>query len=118
MYPGPEVLQEVGRITIAGSRLDLAMAHLWHYLDRNIPYEETRKRGGSEQDRWVRTFADVRLTGPLRGRVLDALRAADAVRHADRLLSRLWATRPGLVPVPPRGCHVSDLVSGRGFPVR
>jgi hypothetical protein len=80
VYPGPDVLQEVGRITIAGSRLDLAMASLWHHLDRYVPYEEARKRNGSEQDRWVRVLADARLVSPLHERVMNAMRTADDAR--------------------------------------
>ncbi|MGK5112776.1 hypothetical protein [Geodermatophilus sp. CPCC 205506] len=91
MYPGSEVLQEVGRITIAGSRLDLAMANLWHHLDRYVPYEETRKRAGAEQDRWVRLLAEVRLVGPLRDRVLKAVMATeDARRRRNNVVHQDW----------------------------
>jgi hypothetical protein len=91
VYPGPEVLQELGRITIAGSRLDLAMAGLWHHLDRNVPYEQTRKRGGSEQDRWIRLLASVRLEDPLRRPVLDALStAAKARERRNEIVHQDW----------------------------
>ena len=94
MYPGPEVLQEVGRITIAGSRLDLQMALLWHHLDRNVPFEETRKQGGGDQDRWVRLLAHVRLEDPLRQRVLHALGvAAEARRRRNEIVHQDWVLR-------------------------
>jgi hypothetical protein len=101
MYPGPEVLQEVGRVTIAGSRLDLQMGLLWHHLDRKTPFEETRRKGGGEQDRQVRKLAKVRLTGPLQDRVLAAATLADTARnrrneivHQDWLLRGREAMRP------------------------
>jgi hypothetical protein len=36
MYPGPEILMQVGRIAIAGARLDVEMGELWHHLDRAV----------------------------------------------------------------------------------
>lgn len=102
MYPGPEVLKEVGRITIAGSRLDLQMALLWHHLDRNLPFEETRKQGGADQERWIRVLAKSRLIDPLRPRVLDALSAAaEARRRRNEVVHQDWVLRgsEGMRPI-------------------
>ncbi len=101
MYPGPEVLQEIGRITIAGSRLDIQMGHLWHHLDRSVPFEETRWKPGAEQAKKVRRLADTRLTGSMQTRVLAAVDAAEQARarrnevvHQDWILRNRAATRP------------------------
>jgi hypothetical protein len=46
VYPAQDVLQEVGRVTIAGSRLDVQMATLWHHLDRMVTLEKSRRMPG------------------------------------------------------------------------
>ncbi|SFF66740.1 hypothetical protein [Blastococcus tunisiensis] len=77
------------------------MGLLWHHLDRSTPFEETRRKGGGEQDRQVRKLAKARLTGPLQDRVLAAAKLADAARrrrneivHQDWLLRGREAMRP------------------------
>ncbi len=101
MYPGPKVLQEVGRVTIAGSRLDVQMGLLWHHLDRDEPFEETRWKSGAKQCEQVRKLAAERLTGPMREQVLAAVDQAEAARrrrneivHQDWLLRGRDAVRP------------------------
>ncbi|MDQ6947404.1 MAG: hypothetical protein M3256_14325 [Actinomycetota bacterium] len=47
MYPGTAVLAEVGRVAIAGARLDLQAGLLWHHLDRDVPFETSRWKPGS-----------------------------------------------------------------------
>jgi hypothetical protein len=101
VYPGPEVLQEVGRITIAGSRLDIQMGHLWHHLDRSVPFEETRWKPGTVQTDKVRRLAQTCLTGGLQAAVLAAVEDAEEARdrrndvvHQDWLLRSPDATRP------------------------
>ena len=68
VYPGSEVLLEVGRVTIAGSRLDVQMGLLWHHLDRSVDPEVTRKAPGAKQCEQVRRLAQTRLAGDLPGR--------------------------------------------------
>ena len=63
MYPGADLLQEVGRVTIAGSRLDVQIGLLWHHLDRSVDLEVSRKAQGAKQCERVRRLADERLTG-------------------------------------------------------
>lgn len=101
VYPGPEVLLEVGRVTIAGSRLDVQMGLLWHHLDRSVDPEVTRKAPGAKQCEQVRRLAQTRLAGDLRADVLAALEAAEASRarrneivHQDWLLRGRDAMRP------------------------
>jgi hypothetical protein len=101
VYPGPEILQEVGRVTIAGSRLDIAMGHLWHHLDRSMPFEVTRWKPGALQADKVRALAGQRLSGELQHRVLAAVDQAEEARdrrndivHQDWLLRGRDATRP------------------------
>jgi hypothetical protein len=101
MYPGPDVLQEVGRVTIAGSRLDIQMGMLWHHLDRTTDLNDARRGSGAEQCRRVRNLAQSRLIGEMREQVLAAVDAADAARakrneivHQDWLLRGPDAMRP------------------------
>lgn len=100
MYPDPEILQEVGRITIAGSRLDIQMGYLWHHLDRGVDVEVARKAQGAQQCEKVRKLAGERLVGDLRDRVLAVVDDAETVRkerneivHQDWLLRGRDATR-------------------------
>ncbi len=101
VYPGPDLLQEVGRVTIAGSRLDVQMGMLWHHLDRSVKLEDSRRAPGAEQCKRVRCLAGERLTGSMREQVLAALVAAEAGRrrrneivHQDWLLRGRDAVRP------------------------
>lgn len=96
MYPGPEVLQEVGRVAIAGSRLDVQMGLLWHYLDRSVKPEDSRRASGAEQCKRVRSLATKRVTGDMREEVLGVVMASEAARirrseivHQDWLLTGL-----------------------------
>jgi hypothetical protein len=100
MYPGPELLQEVGRVTIAGSRLDLQMGMLWHHLDRTLDPEWCRRRSAGRQREEVEELASQRLTGDMQQRVLAALDAAAAasdkrndVLHQDWILRGLDSMR-------------------------
>lgn len=43
------MLQESGRVTIAGSRLGVQMGMLWHHLERNVTSEGGRQASGAEQ---------------------------------------------------------------------
>jgi hypothetical protein len=101
MYPELDVLAEVGRVTIAGSRLDIRMGILWHHLDRDVDLDRARRSPGSEQCRSVRRLAEARLVGVMREQVLAAVDAAEAARlkrneivHQDWLLRGPDATRP------------------------
>ncbi|SFT83265.1 hypothetical protein SAMN05660657_03398 [Geodermatophilus amargosae] len=88
---------EVGRITIAGSRLDLRMGHLWHVLDPSAPFETTRSTGGGKQDRAVRKLLSERLTGALYEYAFAAVDAAAAARtQRNDMVHQDWVTRPDL----------------------
>ena len=64
VYPAQELLQEVGRVTIAGARLEVQMGALWWQLDRGSVDEITaRKDSISMQVANVRRLAGIRL-GP------------------------------------------------------
>lgn len=110
VYPGPDVLQEVGRVTIAGSRLDVQMGMLWHHLDRSTKLEDSRRAPGAKQCERVRSLAEERLTGDMREQVLAAVVAAEAARgrrneivHQEWLLRGRDAMRPvsELAQIPP-----------------
>lgn len=95
------MLLEVGRVTIAGSRLDVQMGLLWHHLDRSVDNEVTRKAKGATQCEQVRRRARERLTGSLQADVLAAVDVAEASRakrneivHQDWLLHGRAAMRP------------------------
>jgi hypothetical protein len=47
VYPSVAVLAEVGRVTIAGSRLDLWMGFLWAHLDRDAEESKVRRELGA-----------------------------------------------------------------------
>ncbi len=101
VYPGPEVLLEVGRVTIAGARLDVQMGLLWHHLDRSVDPEVTRRAPGAKQCEQVRRLAQERLAGDLQADVLAVLVVAEASRvrrneivHQDWLLRDRDAMRP------------------------
>lgn len=110
MYPGPEVLQEIGRVTIAGARLDVQMGMLWHHLDRSTKLEESRRAPGGRQCEQVRRLAAERLTGDMGEQVVAAVEVAEAARvrrnkivHQDWLLMGRAAMRPvsDLAGIPP-----------------
>lgn len=101
MYPGTEILMEVGRVTIAGSRLDIQMGMLWHHLDREVDLDHARQAPGALQCRKVRSLARQRLVGKLRDQVLRVVAAAEAARekrneivHSDWVLRGPDAMRP------------------------
>lgn len=94
MYPGDEVLAEVGRVTIAGSRLDLQMGELWHHLDRSVSFETTRSKPGREQSRNIRRLTDERLMGDLALEANAALDSADRARtHRNEIVHQDWVLR-------------------------
>lgn len=101
VYPPRAVLEEIGRITIAGSRLDLWMGVLWSHLDRDVDEVEVRRKRGKAQTAAVRQLAQRRLEGDLKILVLQAAADADAVRerrneivHQDWILRGRDAVRP------------------------
>lgn len=102
VYPTGEVLEELGRVTIAGARLDLQLAFLLHHIDPAVELlGKVRPLSGSELTRRVRMRAELHLDEPLHGIVLTLADDADAVRrernelvHGEWLLCGSDATRP------------------------
>ena len=101
MYPSNDVLAEVGRVTVAGSRLDLWMGFLWAHLDRDTDEAKVRREPGAVQQEHVRKLAIPRLFGDLQAAVLAAVDVADGARksrneivHQDWVLRGPDATRP------------------------
>ena len=91
---GPDVLQELGRINIAGSLLDIRMGYLWHHLDRTVPEEKARKSLGSVQCEKVKKLAQERLIGPMQAQVLAAVEAAEAARfRRNEIVHQGWLLR-------------------------
>lgn len=94
MYPGPDLLQEVGRVTIAGARLDIQMAFLWHHLDRTKSEVEARRANGDAQCKAIRRLAGERLVGPMKTQVLEAVdQAAEARRRRNGIVHQDWLLR-------------------------
>ncbi len=94
VYPGPEVLLEVGRVTIAGARLDVQMGLLWHHLDRSVDPEVTRRAPGAKQCEQVRRLAQERLAGDLQADVLAVLVVAEASRvRRNEIVHQDWLLR-------------------------
>ena len=102
MYPSVEVLQELGRVTIAGSRLDWEVSQLWWHLDpTGVDAEQARRESGSKQSKSIRRLAASQLYGGLQARVIQVADDADAVRrrrndvvHQDWVLRSLEGMRP------------------------
>jgi hypothetical protein len=102
VYPAQELLQEVGRVTIAGPRLEVQMGALWWQLDKDSVDEITaRKDSASRQAASVRRLAGIRLRGDLQARVQKAAAEAESatdlrnnVVHQDWVLRGPDAMRP------------------------
>jgi hypothetical protein len=104
-----EVLLEVGRTTVAASRLDLALTRLWNTLDRTT--KGRRVRGGKGVRARVRRLACERLTGHLLDELLEAMDTAeDLARNGNALLHQDWAVADpaGSPPSGPAGPHDPD----------
>jgi hypothetical protein len=115
VYPSIEVLAEVGRVTVAGSRLDLWMGFLWAHLDRNAEESSVRRESGATQQDHVRKLAQSRLNGDLQAAVLEAIEIADRARkrrneivHQDWVLRGRDATRPVSDFAHLRGAELED----------
>lgn len=95
MYPAEELLQEVGRVTIAGSRLDVQMSFLWWHLDpKHVDQVRARRASGGAQSKAVRQLTDTRLAGALREAVLEALEEADGARELrNEVVHQDWVLR-------------------------
>jgi hypothetical protein len=101
VYPSIEVLAELGRVTVAGSRLDLQMSFLWSHLDRDVDETKVRQVAGAVQHDQVCKLAKSRLHGDLQAVVLEVIEIADQARkrrnevvHQDWVLRGLDAMRP------------------------
>lgn len=102
MYPGLEVLQEVGRVTIAGSRLDVEAGRLWCELDRTHDAGKARRASGSKQWEAIRDLAATRLDGDLQARSIRVAGDADAARRRrNDVVHQDWVLRgrEGMRPV-------------------
>jgi hypothetical protein len=95
VYPPTEVLEEVGRVTIAGAILDLEMGLLWLGLDRsNVDEEKARKATSREQVRQVRKLAEDRLDNPLREQVVHTASLVGRVmKERNEVVHRSWLLR-------------------------
>jgi hypothetical protein len=102
VYPALELLQEVGRVTIAGARLEVQMGALWWHLDKGSVNKITARRASiSRQIDNVRSLAGVRLRGDLQARVQEATAEAESasdlrnnIVHEDWVLAGPDAMRP------------------------
>ncbi|NAZ77618.1 hypothetical protein GTQ99_19700, partial [Kineococcus sp. T13] len=88
--PSDDVLLEVGRLTLAGSRVDHALSQVWSTLDRTATGRKVR--GGKGMRARVRRLACERLTGYLLDELLQAVDTAeDLARSRHALLHEPWA---------------------------
>jgi len=69
-----------GRVTIAGSRLDVEAGRLWCELDPMHDAGKARRASGCEQWKAIRGLTATRLCGDLQARVLRVAGDADAAR--------------------------------------
>jgi hypothetical protein len=78
VYPPQDILEEVGRITIAGARLDRELGLLWSHLDREKDPVKARQYPDASK---ISKLAEERLTGALWEAVASVLRDEGIVRH-------------------------------------
>lgn len=89
------MLAEVGRVAIAGARLDLQAGLLWHHLDRDVPFEISRRKPGREQRKRLAVLATQRLCGGgLQQAVLAAISSVEAAqRRRNEVIHQDWVLR-------------------------
>jgi hypothetical protein len=94
-YPGKELLAEIGRVTIAGSRLDLQMGFLWFHLDHpNVDVVHARRSPGWKQEKEVRRLTSERLRGEVHDQVITAVEAAALARsQRNEVIHQDWVLR-------------------------
>lgn len=94
-YPGKELLAEIGRVTIAGSRLDLQMGFLWYHLDHpNVDAVHARRSPGRKQEKEVRRLTSERLRGEMHDQVITAVEAAALARsQRNEVIHQDWVLR-------------------------
>jgi hypothetical protein len=94
-YPGKELLAEIGRVTVAGSRLDLWMGFLWHHLDpTTVDVVRARRTRGKDQEQEVRRLANERLRGEMHDQVIAAVDAAKRARsQRNEVVHQDWVLR-------------------------
>ena len=95
MYPAPQVLQELGRVTIAGARLDLQTAFLLHHLEpAAVGLEDVRAKPGSWLSSEARKRAERLLEGELLSAALEVLESADEARRLrNEAVHQEWVLR-------------------------
>lgn len=94
MYPSPEELEEVGRVTIAGSRIDVALSHLWWQLSPDLDPDKLRTVQGAQAREAVGRLTRERLSGELREEVLQVLRDIEpVVRGRNEVVHQDWILR-------------------------
>jgi hypothetical protein len=94
-YPGKELLAEISRVIIAGSRLDLWMGFLWHHLDPTmVDVVRARRARASWQEEEVRRLASERLRGEMHDQVIAAVDAAARARlQRNEMVHQDWVLR-------------------------
>jgi hypothetical protein len=92
MYPGDALLVEVGRVAIAGARLEIWMGFLWWHLHPAIDELRARKSSFRAQREAVLALAEERLhEGPLRDSVLAVVAAAkQALDRRHEVIHQDW----------------------------
>lgn len=95
MYPGADVLEEVGRVTIAGARLDLQLAYIcWHLDPHGEPFSDLRPMAGAKLSQRARRQAAEKLEGALLAEVVTALDDADVLRRErNEVIHQEWVLR-------------------------
>jgi hypothetical protein len=95
MYPASQVLEEVGRVAIAGSRLEVRLGSLWAHLAwQEIEERKARKAPVGEQLKATRRLATDRLAGGLQTSVLAVIDAAkNAAERRNEVVHQDWVLR-------------------------
>jgi hypothetical protein len=95
MYPASQLLEEVGRVAIAGSRLEVRLGWLWtHLACQEVEEQKARKAPVGEQLKAIRRLAQARLAGELLTSVLTMTDAAkNAAERRNEVVHQDWVLR-------------------------
>jgi hypothetical protein len=95
MYPASQLLEEVGRVAIAGSRLEVRLGRLWAHLAwQEVEEQKARKAPVGKQLKEIRRLANDRLAGKLLSSVLAATESAkNAAERRNEVVHQDWVLR-------------------------
>jgi hypothetical protein len=100
VYPGEDILKEVGRVTIAAAQLDLWMATLWVALDPATDETKARRSSGAAQCAAIRLLAQQWHDSAREELLLTVAMAEDARQRRNEIVHQGWLLNGSDVPWP------------------